>query len=877
MPEVLSQLVAAANNVVEAVPLISTLPMNDVKEMLIKDTELTINICEKLLESNNTNYLPDVTILNELCPELIAAMSRVLPTIEKSARAELPSDPSCLITTISDIQRNAIELTNDEKAKKYRSSINDLYSIMKKMNGVLIESSIDPILCASNIVAAAKKNDITTLNAEVANFEAAKVKSLATGQNKKQIEKIDAIIQQITPTVKAISSTPTQSKKPSSSAITESIPKLVKIIAKESDNPFSEMEHIAKMSDVPTLVDVAIPKIELSSATLSHAVASADRTGTDDAIEQLIKSTADSQAALLKGINLKGVDSVPVYMDFVTNLSTSMSSLGSILTATKTASATPVSLKRCQRTLTRVMSQMKDQLNNKDKSKDTSKDSKLEGKKLDFIKGAVTTVQAMITTLSARASSKVPENFDAIFQKQLPAIKSSIDELKARGSSLTKANLDKSADAEFNRDLDSLVQTFTTFTDSVNNPESIDIVDIASSLVDVSTKLTTTINTVARMSDKTAGMPDITNSEKIPSRFVLPPVPTDTTGLKAVELNQELSQLMADYMSSIEDFQKKSLSSKVSNSELAELLNALNDKLRIICIKSLCISTCSNDFELQNMIAKDLNSMAHHFNIIIRTLRSRFPLSCPDWHGTIPTLIKNLVTICKSVTATSKKIADEEAANEEFKKLFGLKFAQALGPLTSSLNALQSDAEISKSLPEGPHKEWSGNMLEIGVKLGDSVMKVFKYLKDHPSKKMKPDSILDFATVLSNELILLDQHSQALYSKNGEPEQHCADALNSIAKLGAMFTESVTGIDIPGLKDTVVSLCKAASKTAESAEAALKKRVKKASSSATASKINAVIEVMSEEDLMKRLVLESKVIKARLYLGRFEKKLSSLQ
>ena len=877
MPEVLSQLVTAANNVVEVVPLISTLPMKDVKEMLIKDTEQTINICDKLLQSNDTKYLPDVTILIELCPELVATMSRVLPTIEKSARAELPSDPSCLITTISDIQRSALELTDEAKAKKYRESINSLYSTMKKMNGVLVDACIDPVLCASNIVAAAKRNDITTLNAEVANFEAAKIKSLSTGQNKKQIEKIDAIIQQISPTVKTISSTPTQSKKPSASAITESIPQLIKLIAKESENPFAEMEKIAKTSDVPTFVDVAIPKIELSSATLSRAVASADRTGADDAIEQLIRSTTDSQAALLKGIDLKGVDSVPVYMDFVSNLNTSMSSLGSILSATKTASATPVSLKRCQRTLSRVMNQMKEQLASKEKSKDSGKNSKLEGKKLDFIKGAVSTVQSMITTLSARASSKVPENFNAIFQKQLPTIKSNIEQLKASGSSLTKANSDKSSGAEFNRELDALLQTFNTFTDSVNSTENLDIVDIAGSLIDVSTKLASTVGTVSRMSDKTAGMPDIANSEKIPSRFNLPPVPTDTSGLKAVELNQEISQLISDYKDSLSDFQKKSLSSKAPNSELAELLLALNDKLRIICIKALCISTCANNFQLQNDIARDLNTIVLQFNVIIRTLRSRFLLSCPDWEGTIPTLTKNLSDTCMSVSSTAKKISDEESANEEFKKLFGLKFTQALGPLTSSLNALTSDSEISKSLPEGPHKEWSSNMLEIGIKLGDSVMKVFKYLKEHPSKKMKPDSILDFATVLTHELISLDQHAQSLYSKSGEPEQHASDALRSIAKLGKVFTDSVTGIDIPGLKDAVVSLCKAAGNTADSADAALKKRVKKSTSAAAASKINEVIEVMSEEDLMKRLILESKVIKARLYLGRFEKKLSSLQ
>ncbi|EAY12431.1 hypothetical protein TVAG_445430 [Trichomonas vaginalis G3] len=868
LADALDALVRAANGVVDMLPTMSSVPLKEAKETLLKDTQLALDILDDILKRKDRNYNPQVGILTEMAPELIAAMSRVIPTLDKSLKDSLPDDPSTVLPTISSIQKNAINLDNNKAYEDYKKSASNLQEMLKKVNAAIGNINADPTVCVANIVSQAKKIDLPTLNKELMDFQAAKVNALKSGQNKKQIGSFDPIISQIVPQVRTAIAKPPGSKEKQSDSqgLDDLLKRLQKALDKEVFDPFASIEALARPSDIPAFIGTVKPKIETTSNALIKSVSTQERTGAEKSVEDLIRHTTDAQAAMLKGIDLKPTNSVPELVNFFNGVNTSMKSLDSILNQTKNAAATPVALRRCQRTIERVVDQLNDQIQILDR---TAKPSKVDEKKIEFIKAAAAGLQPLVTTVSARASAPVKEIFSSKLQANLPQIKTKLDAVKKAGTAIAKVVADKQS-LDMHKQVGDLLKALNEFMDDVQDPDKTSLLDAAGNLVKVSGKVAETVGFVAQLTDKNDASPDVANSSRLPSRFVLPILPNDVKVNSRSDLYNEINALTTEYNKLENKFLEVSLAEKTSNGELADRMIELYEKMKVLALRHLLMSTSTNNLDNQDQMAKELNNAAVNFNKQLRTLRGRFLLSVKSWDMRAPLMVNAVTDSTKLLLQISKKIADEETANEEFKKALGFQFTQALGPLSQAQTAINSDSSICKALPKGEKKEWATAMVDIGKNLGDAVQKVFNYLKDHPSKKIKPEAVSAFASNLTTKLNGIDMHAKEVFAGRGNPAAHCCEAIKDLSSLGQAFSDSVTGIDIPGLKDAVISICKASDKTFANAEAAMKR------AGATEATIEMEGTYLGEEDLMKRLILEAKVVKARLFLGRYENKLKAL-
>lgn len=626
MDEIISSLVDVASNTVENVSLMSTTPLPQAQTILNQSCERATQICSKFLESNSLSYDPDVNVLVQVLPDLVGSMTRILPTLPKNVKQLLPDDPSVCITHVSNIQKASIELEDMEKLASYRKSLSDLLTIISKVEAAFTDEKYNPVAIASNIVAAVKSNDISKANLEIINFQAAKVQAAAKGFNtQQQFQSIEPVIAKINPAINLIHYKPTDpNAQKSVQVITSNIPTLVSLINKTAKSPF---EQIAKISTIPQVIPAineSLSQIERSTVNLSKAISGTDKSSVNDNIIDLVRNTADTQNLLIKGIDIKAA-SFPAMVDFVSNLNSSVSHLNTIVSASSSSSVTPLALKRGQRRLARVITNLKEKIEDPT-SKQESK-SMLEKKKALFVNNATTAMQQIFATLSLKATATADENFNAVMK--LPEINKNIKNIKETAVQLKSTNTNSIANNEFQANLDDLLTKFESFVDVASKTQ--DIAELTTKLVDISENLVSTVDSVSQMSDVKEQQPDTVSSDKIPVCFILPTPPVEQGELTASELCKDIKNLSIKFMNDYYDFTTKSLSAKTSNSDLADLINELNNQLKYICTKTQNLEIQSSNFERKSDIEKLLFEIANNFSTVIRTVRLKFLLSCPDF------------------------------------------------------------------------------------------------------------------------------------------------------------------------------------------------------------------------------------------------------
>lgn len=865
LSEALEMLVQAASGVVDMVPKMAAIPLKEAKETLIKDTNLALDICGDMIESNEKPYNSQAPILVEMLPELVGAMTRVVPSLPKSLKEVVPQDPSVIIPIVSNLMKAAIDLNNPKNMEAMKKAASELMEMLKKVNAAVDNAIADPMVCGANILQAGKKQDFPEVHKGLIDFQTAKVNSLKNGSNAKQVKLLDPIMTTMMPVVRNNVAKEKGNNKQSDSGFADLIKALEKAIGKDPDDPFQQINAITKVSDVSPFLANVKPQLSLASDSLINSIAKSERKGTSNAIEDLIKQTADAQASLLKGIDLKNTGNLPDAIKYFDGIKSSMKSLDSVIDSTKKASATPVSLRRAQRTLERVFDQLNEKLQESSKNPDKSQ---FDQAKIDFMKASAAALQPAVTALSARCSTPAADVFRNKVSSQLPAFNKKLTALKSAGAIVGKAVPDKQATVELDHLLDDLINSLNGFVDKVQDTKNVPLLDAAGNLVNVSDQVIDAVGFVANLSDKSSDKPDIANSEKLPSRFILPTLPADIKINSVSDLYSDIAALTTEYNNLEKEFLQASTQSKTSNSELVDKMLNLHEKVRVLSLRNLSMSASTNNINNQNDMAKELNNLVTAYNKVLQKLRAKFLCSAKDWNTKAPPMVDTITASTEMLKSIAKKIADEEAKNEQFLKVFGVQFANALGPLSAAHSAVSSDADVAKTL-SGPQKEWGAAMCDIGKKMGDSVMKAFNYLKDHPNKKLKPDLISGFANQLTKKLNQIDERAKDIFAKSDNPAAHCAEAMKGFPKLGSSFNECVAGIDIPGLKDAISSLCKAAEKLQQNAEAANKNK-------GAAVTVKAGLEQLDEEDLMKRLILEAKVIKARIFLTRFEAQLNKV-
>jgi len=880
-PEVFASLVQSTTSLVNSIQALSSVPINDCKPILIEESSKVVSILSRLNESRSATYLPEVQQLVEIAPQLIASMTRVLPSIEKDIRAQLIGDPTNIMSMIAEIQKNSIALNDPDSLKRYRGAITDMMISIKKVDAAINPScqSLDPIDCAASLAKAIDSKDVLSMTNELIKFETSKVQASITGQGIKQIELLEPLVSQIVPFVKQIDSSP--SAKINTKVMEKIRPSLVKIITKETTNPFTSLQAISKPAQIKQVIDQTQDRIEIASNSLLKSISIKDKSTASEALNDVIKRTAESQAAIIRSFTINTPTSIVPVVDFITNLGSSITSLGSILAATKSSSVTPSIIMKSQRSLSRIVNQIQDSTPLSPRKNSKSKPlSQFDEKKFAFVKSATNAFQSIIAAVSARASSKIPETFTAIFNEQLPLIEKTFSEIKTKGTSIINSSSDKASSNDLKKQLANLVSKFESFTKTIKNNDSTELINVAEELVQVSQVLVQTTCQISQLKSGAIESPDLENSEKIPPRLIIPSVPDDVTKIKAIDAQKQFKKCVSSYDRKQEEFVSLSLLSNTPNLKMVEMITDLHSLMKTVLVQVLRLSALAIDFEAQGKLASITTQLVTQFNSLLRLLRNRLLLNCQNWEPSVKSITQQISDNENQALRISEIIVKASTAAEEFKKVFGQKVDEAIIPLNSIQTRLfELQAQISKTTILNA-KEWSQRIVDIGTKICDSLLKVFINAKDHPTEKISADPLISFALVCIPELEYTDTRTRDIISgKTNEIEPIVSDCMKRVVILEDKFNSlSISGgKEVSALKETISAICKAAKSIVESIEASMKQSSGKKPMVMENKDKMAPIKVSTDEELMKRLSMETNVIKARHLLERYEKKLKDLK
>ncbi|KAH0798395.1 uncharacterized protein GO595_008787 [Histomonas meleagridis] len=311
-------------------------------------------------------------------------------------------------------------------------------------------------------------------------------------------------------------------------------------------------------------------------------------------------------------------------------------------------------------------------------------------------------------------------------------------------------------------------------------------------------------------------------------------------------------------------------------------MNEVYTAIDNVVLQTLRVSAISMNLELQSGLATTCSNIAVNYDSLLKELRSRFMLS-GDWDGQSPKYrenIKNAIEETQKIAQKALEIAEEEAKAQN---AVNAKFTNVLNPLTQVKSSLETYNDKVKTMKSSISREYATNMLGIGITLCDSVNHVVLHAKAHPSSEESVDSYLSLTEEVTEQMKLLLDASTKITSqekKVEEPETLVIDRMKGLNGIGEKFAKphNNESPEAKALREGVVVICKGANALANSAETALNnKREQRKKQEEAAKKGGAVVRVgTTKESLLKRLELESRVIRARIILEKSEKNLAEL-
>ena len=171
------------------------------------------------------------------------------------------------------------------------------------------------------------------------------------------------------------------------------------------------------------------------------------------------------------------------------------------------------------------------------------------------------------------------------------------------------------------------------------------------------------------------------------------------------------------------------------------------------------------------------------------------------------------------------------------------------------------------------NKEWVTQTLTVGSSLSKSIIKMLLYLKEHQQKE-KTYQIIKFHTIFIQPLKDINNViKQILEQKAEEPETLISKVMKTIHNIGIDFVKNCkfTNEENNNLKDGISSICNAAYSLSLTADESLESRKlnKQKQQKAQIGEMSSA----AKDRLLKRLNLESRVIRAMIILEKSEENL----
>jgi len=310
----------------------------------------------------------------------------------------------------------------------------------------------------------------------------------------------------------------------------------------------------------------------------------------------------------------------------------------------------------------------------------------LEKARLQFIKDAANSIQAVISTVATNASAQIPESFQAIMSQESGRLENVIKELQTSAAQLKSLNTDKQLDDEFTNEINALVSSLTTF-QNVATKGSPSLDDITQQLISVSDHMQKTIAKSDLLTDVVQRIPYLVNAEKLPQSFPMPPVP-DTSNTNIQSAQKIFEQMANEYLKAQETFYQIANHPQATNEHFVQAIIPLSERMKELVVALLAVSATTLSLDYQQSLTSAASTLVKAFDDLLHSLKDKFLLR-GDFDVLSQKVYQDINQTVADARATANKALEQALKEESIHAAIIAKYMTLINPLKSVLSSLE--------------------------------------------------------------------------------------------------------------------------------------------------------------------------------------------
>ncbi|EAY15409.1 hypothetical protein TVAG_252220 [Trichomonas vaginalis G3] len=882
----------AAQRASEVVPIMaqfSALPISECKNIFATTNTRAIEIVSKLMTTKSNSEREElVDELSKQCPKLVASLTRHLAMISDSKlRSQLIADPAQILQIVNEISSSSSDLSNPQNQQRFRQmctallqNLKNLYASLVHVNVAKTTVTAEPETTTSNVlesfeklVAAIDTNDIEKISQELIDFTAMKVKRTALNETSANIDPIIDQISQIDKAVQRYYITNSAADGQLTTVLNQVKSNSIQILKRETVNVFKQVADLGSIAQIDGYFTQAKSDINDATNKLILSVQARNPEMQKDAINLIIKSFASCESAMYRGFELSNNINSVIATDYLSMVCSGSTATRNIIEVAKSRAVSSTVIRRATRSYNRIIESMSSMLQDTSKTENESK-SQLDLAKVGFVNALAGSVKTMSSALATCANCKVPEVYLSFLATEKPVFDQIVPTIVKIASQVTSCNTNKQAGADFSSLIDSLAESINDFQKCSFNPKT-ETEQSAHAFLKVAAKTQKILVAMNSLTDVIPKTPDMESAELLPKEFKLPHVPNTE--------NIDIHHCLDVLIQSIKDFNEKKTvffqivnHPQATNQYIVQSFQPFMQQMSQTITQVLACSATAYSLDHQSSLASAAGLITTDFSSFLSALRNRF-LLIGDFDANSSQIMESISNVLDQTIKTATE-ASELAKNSEgeFKAII-----DKLHPAIVAINASKTEYEKYKEQIENNEQNRftelaKTTIIEPCLGMSTAAHKLLLFSCGKLDAVDNFDNLAEFAMKLIATLNEAMETANTVI-KNRPPvaEAFISPCLSSVGECGKTLAQTATkNAEAQKLLDAVLTLANAilnlASTTA--ATAARKSQPKAQAKSGSGSGPSIAV----KSNLLKRLDLEARVIKARTLLEKYEKDFAKL-
>ncbi|EAY19386.1 hypothetical protein TVAG_101030 [Trichomonas vaginalis G3] len=475
-----------------------------------------------------------------------------------------------------------------------------------------------------------------------------------------------------------------------------------------------------------------------------------------------------------------------------------------------------------------------------------------------------TEIEASIALINAAfATAKIPQSFSLVVTEQNPIFKSKIEELKIAAQNLTEKNTISEFNEGFN---EMLVEAINVILKLVDIKHNIELMELTNLEQEITSKFENLASIALQMTDEVKLKYDPVNSARVPIKFKMPKLPDVDDSVQIQQVREEIIAAKSKLDSDKETLKKYFSQFNPDSTKFTDATLEFENDMSEFIQKIFVLSIITTNLQMQSYLTSVASRLSTCANNINHSTRN-FLIAVPTWSANAEqdlSCIETELNVALSLLDAAVEFNEQHELNKDARKA---KFLEALKPITEASQKAKDAIKAVESNQDEMFKTMATNMLNIALAGCHAVSTVLLKAKDSERTTSSPDEMCELAAKVAEAVL----KAAAVVNTDGivEITAPFADALDK-------FNTTITAknAETESMSNTIKQVATGATSLEETIKKAIaKSKVTKKVSAA--SQKSPEERAKAQENLMRRLELESNVHRNRWWLEHNEKYLKS--